>query len=135
MAALNGKWKLVSLDNFELYLDAVGVQGESRERALKLLTPENNIVQDISIDGDNISIVTITPVSPIEVNAQNGVEFVSRYLDGREIKTLFTVDGDTLVEEISGPFSSKIVRAIEGDQMVMKMSAGDVTSTRRYERA
>lgn len=24
MAALNGKWKLVSLDNFELYLDAVG---------------------------------------------------------------------------------------------------------------
>lgn len=34
-------------------------------------------------------------------------------------QTLFTVDGDTLVEEISGPFSSKIVRAIEGDLMVM----------------
>lgn len=134
MAALNGKWKLVSLDNFEPYLDAVGVHGESRGQALKLLTPENNITQEITVDGDAITIVTTTPISPIEVKATNGQEFESRYLDGREIKTVFRVDGDALLEEVSGPFSTTITRAIEGGQMVMTMVVGDVSSTRRYDK-
>ncbi|XP_076453184.1 sodium/calcium exchanger regulatory protein 1-like [Babylonia areolata] len=134
MAALNGKWKLVSVDNFVPYLDAVDVQGEFREKALKLLTPENNITQDITIDGDAITIVTTTPISPIEVKATNKQEFQSRYLDGREIKTVFTVEGDTLKEEVSGPFSTTILRALEGAEMVMTMKSGDVTSTRRYQK-
>eukprot|EP00916_Digyalum_oweni_P015460 GHVL01025307.1.p2 GENE.GHVL01025307.1~~GHVL01025307.1.p2 ORF type:complete len:136 (+),score=16.17 GHVL01025307.1:83-490(+) len=134
MAALNGKWRLVSVDNFESYLDAVGVAGESRDKALKLLTPENNILQDITIDGDNITIVTTTPIAPIQVKATNGEEFESRYLDGREIKTMFRVEGDTLVEDVSGPFKTHIVRAVEGGHMIMTMKSGDVTSTRRYEK-
>nr|KAG5700380.1 hypothetical protein BaRGS_029632 [Batillaria attramentaria] len=113
---------------------ATGVTGESRDRALKLLTPENNITQEITIDGDAITIVTTTPISPIEVKATNGQEFESRYLDGREIKTVFRVEGDTLVEEVSGPFSTKITRAIDGGQMIMTMTSGDVVSTRRYDK-
>eukprot|EP00745_Piridium_sociabile_P026772 TRINITY_DN42808_c0_g1_i1.p1 TRINITY_DN42808_c0_g1~~TRINITY_DN42808_c0_g1_i1.p1 ORF type:complete len:136 (+),score=42.63 TRINITY_DN42808_c0_g1_i1:171-578(+) len=134
MAALNGKWKLVSVENFEPYLDAVGVQGEYKEKALKLLTPENNITQDICIQGDAITITTTTPLSPIEVKATNGLEFASRYLDGREIKTKFTIEGDSLKEEVNGQFSTSIVRAVEGSVMTMTMKSGDVTSTRQYEK-
>merc|ERR1712154_692173 len=134
MAALNGKWKLVAVDNFELYLDAVGVDAEARQKALQFLTPANNIQQDIEVAGDAITITTITPIAPTTVTATSGASFASLYLDGREIKTVFTVEGDTLVEEISGPFSTRIVRARDGDCMVMTMTSGDVTSTRRYEK-
>ncbi|KAL8610886.1 hypothetical protein ACOMHN_056741 [Nucella lapillus] len=134
MSALNGKWKLVSLDNFVAYLDAVGVDGEHREKALKLLTPENNITQQVAVEGDTITITTTTPVSPIEVKATNNQQFQSRYLDGRDITTVFTIDGDTLREEVTGSFSTSILRALEGQQMVMTMTSGGVTSTRRYEK-
>ena len=66
-----------------------GVQGESREKALKLLTPENNITQEITIDGDAITVIITTPIAPLEIKATNGQEFESRYLDGREIKVMF----------------------------------------------
>lgn len=134
MAALNGKWKLVSLENFVPYLDAVGVAGESREKALKLLTPENDITQEITISGDSITIVTTTPIAPITVTATNGQKFDSRYLDGREIKTVFTVEGDTLVETVEGPFSTSITRAVKDGKMIMTMTCGDVTSARTYEK-
>ena len=71
------------------FFSCPGVEGESRDKALKLLTPENNITQDITIDGDAITIVTTTPIAPIEIKATNGQEFESRYLDGREIKVIF----------------------------------------------
>ena len=35
------------------------------------------------------------------------------------VQTVFNVEGDTLVENVSGPFSTRIVRAVEGSQMIM----------------
>lgn len=132
MASLNGQWKLSEVDaNFSAYLDAINVAGDDKERALKLLTPENNIVQEITV-GDEIVIKTTTPVGTSETKAKAGQEFETKALDGRPIKTVYKLDGDKLIEEQSGSFTSINTRSVSGNQMVMTQVAGGVTSTRKY---
>ncbi|MCI3325489.1 lipocalin/fatty-acid binding family protein [Escherichia coli] len=134
MAALNGKWKLVSSENFDAYLDAIGVAGELKEKALKLLSPENNITQEITVSGDTIKINTTTPLSSVEVNATVGQEVDSRSLDGRTVKSVYTLDGETLVETISGGYSTISRRFVEGGQLIMKLSASGVDAIRHYDK-
>lgn len=132
MASLNGQWKLSEVDsNFSSYLDAISTSGEDKGKALKLLTPENNIVQDISV-GDEIVIKTTTPVGSSETKAKVGQEIDTKALDGRPIKTVYKLDGDKLIEEQSGSFTSTNTRTVDGNQMVMTQVAGGVTSIRKY---
>ena len=35
------------------------------------------------------------------------------------VQTVFNVEGDTLVENVSGPFTTRIVRSVDGGQMAM----------------
>ncbi|KAK6192033.1 hypothetical protein SNE40_003584 [Patella caerulea] len=134
MACLNGTWKLVSVDNFEAYLEIIGVSSQNVPRALKLLTPENNISQEIEVNGENIRIKTNTPVASPEVKAVIDTEMETRALDGRETKAVYTIKDDQIIETISGPFDAVVVRRLDGDSMIMDMTSGEVTSTRRYEK-
>ncbi|ESO97840.1 hypothetical protein LOTGIDRAFT_152943 [Lottia gigantea] len=162
MAALNGTWKLLSVENFEEYLGAINVSSQDIPRALKLLTPENNITQEIEINGENIRIKTNTPVASSEVKAVCNNEIDVRALDGRETKAVYSVEDNQIIENVSGPYTAKIIRCLDGDNMKMNktyaaltfyfttwkkpqdcttdydlvqvMSCGDVTSTRTYEK-
>jgi hypothetical protein len=53
----------------------LSVTAENKEKGVKMLMPENNIVQEISIDGDDVSIKTITPLSTMEQKAKLNAEF------------------------------------------------------------
>ncbi|XP_033748055.1 fatty acid-binding protein, brain-like [Pecten maximus] len=134
MAALNGKWKLMNVDNFAPYLDAIGVTGEDKQKGLQGLSADNNIVQEISIDGTSITIKTITPIGSTEIKATAGKEADQDSIDGRNLKVIFTIDGDKLVESQTGAYTSTNTRSVSGSDMTMTMTSGDVTSTRKYQK-
>ena len=88
MAGLNGKWKLVSAENFKEYLDALDLKDEVKEKAIKLLSPDNNIIQDINVNGNDVTIVTTTPVGAVEFKAALGEESMQSAVDGSPLKVV-----------------------------------------------
>ncbi|XP_061180468.1 sodium/calcium exchanger regulatory protein 1-like [Saccostrea echinata] len=134
MAALNGKWKLAEVQGFSDYMDAIGVSKENKEKGLKMLMPENNIVQEILIDGDDVSIKTITPLSTMEQKAKLNTEVNVTALDGRPMKATFKLDGEKLIEEQRGPFESTNIRFVQDGKLLMTQTANGITSTRKYNK-
>ncbi|XP_060073978.1 fatty acid-binding protein-like [Ylistrum balloti] len=134
MAALNGKWKLTNVDNFAAYLDAIGVSGEDKAKGLHGLSADKDIFQEITIDGNSITINTITPIGSAETKATVGQEADQKSMDGRDLKVTYTIDGDKLVESQSGAYTSNNVRSVSGSEMTMEMTSGGVTTTRKYNK-
>ncbi|XP_048748756.1 sodium/calcium exchanger regulatory protein 1-like [Ostrea edulis] len=132
MAALNGKWKLTEVQGFSEYMDAIGVSGDNKEKGLKMLMPENDIVQEIAIDDEDVSIKTITPLSTMDQKAKLNTEIDVNALDGRPMKATFKFDGEKLVEEQKGSFESVNVRFVQDGMLIMSQTANGVTSTRKY---
>ena len=56
---------------------------------MKLLTPDNDIIQEISCKDNGVSIVTKMPGTKSEVQATYGQAVEQNYLDGRPIKVLY----------------------------------------------
>ena len=56
---------------------------------MKLLTPDNDIIQEISCKDNGVSIVTKMPGTQSEVQATYGQAVEQKYLDGRPIKVLY----------------------------------------------
>ncbi|XP_063410870.1 sodium/calcium exchanger regulatory protein 1-like [Mytilus trossulus] len=135
MAALNGKWKLSSGEKLQEYLDALGLQDEVKAKALKVLTPDNDITQEIKVSGNDVTIITTTPMGTTETKAAVGEESSQSAIDGSPLKVIYKLDGDKLIEEQKGSFESVNVRALEGGQLIMKLAAGNgVTCTRKYDK-
>lgn len=51
-----------------------------------MLMPENDIVQEIAIDDEDVSIKTITPLSTMDQKAKLNTEIDVNALDGRPMK-------------------------------------------------
>ncbi|KAK3083710.1 hypothetical protein FSP39_001825, partial [Pinctada imbricata] len=104
-------------------LHITGVAKEKIQIGLKLLTPEkNDISQEISVEGDQVCIKTTTPLSVQEHKAAIGQEFEQPGWDDRAIKATFTLDGDKLVEHLSGPYTASNTRYIDKDgNLIMVM--------------
>lgn len=131
---INGKWKLVSAENIAEINDAIGTSPEYKEKALKIMSPESNVTQDINVEGDNVCIVYNIPGKTVEVKTKMGEPVDMPFFDGRMLKCVFSIDGDKLVEKQTGAFEAVNIRARQGEQLVLKMTANGVTTTRIYER-
>lgn len=131
---INGKWKLVSAENIAEINDAIGTTPEYKEKALKIMSPESNVTQDINVEGDNVCIIYNIPGKTVEVKTKMGEPVDMPFFDGRMLKCVFSIDGDKLVEKQTGAFEAVNIRARQGEQLVLKMTANGVTTTRIYER-
>ncbi|XP_013386384.1 fatty acid-binding protein, heart [Lingula anatina] len=129
MAGLEGKWKLIDSKNFEEYMKAVGVGAVMRK-----LGATAKPSQEISRDGDKFTIKTKSAVKNTEITFTLGQEFEETTADGRKVKSVVTLDGDKLVHSQKGDIDSTITREIIDGNMVMYVSAKDVTCTRTYAR-
>ncbi|KAK3084241.1 hypothetical protein FSP39_010564 [Pinctada imbricata] len=89
MASLNGTWKLIKIEKFEEFMKAIDVNEENIQKGLKLLTPENDIKQEISVEGDKVCIKTVTPLSTQEHKGNIGQEFDQPGWDGRPVKVRY----------------------------------------------
>lgn len=61
-----------------------------------------------------------------------GQEFEEETMDGRKVKTVFTLEGNTLTQTQSGDKASTIVRVFSETECVCTMTLGNVTCVRKY---
>jgi len=128
--ALIGTWKLVTSENFDEYMKAVGVNAIVAKVGSSL---KPTLI--IAKDGDTWTVRSESTFKNTEVKFQLGVEFDEKTADDRNMKTTFTLDGNKLTQDQKGEIPSVITREVDGNKMVVLCKAKDVVATRNYEKA
>lgn len=129
--AFVGTWKLISSENFDEYMKAVGV-GFATRKVAGMAKP--NMI--ISVNGDECIIRSESTFKNTEIHFKLDQEFDEVTADDRKVKSLITLDGGALVQvqKWDGK-STTITRKREGDKLMVECIMNGVTSTRVYERA
>ncbi|XP_006759199.2 PREDICTED: fatty acid-binding protein 9 [Myotis davidii] len=125
-----GTWKLESSENFEEYLEQLGVPGTIRHLAA-LEKPRICI----STHGDKVSLRTETSFKNFEISFKLGEEFDETTADGRKVKSIIRLDGDSLVhvQKWLGK-ETTVKRQIVDGKMVAKHTMNNVVSRRVFRR-
>ncbi|XP_030405441.1 myelin P2 protein-like [Gopherus flavomarginatus] len=126
-----GTWKLISSENFDSYMEELGV-GFATRKLGSLAKP--SVV--ISINGDIITIKTESTFKNTEISFKLGEEFEETTADNRKTMSTVTLDDGSLtqVQKWDGK-QTTIKRALVDGKMVVECTMNNVTCTRVYERA
>ncbi|XP_063896618.1 probable fatty acid-binding protein [Helicoverpa armigera] len=90
---LNIKYKLKSSDQFEEYMKFVGV-GMLQRKAASAVSP----VAVLTKDRDTYTFAMTTPFRDMVFSFKFDEEFVEERPDGVKVKTVITMDGDTMIQ-------------------------------------
>lgn len=141
MAALNGKWKLVSTSNLEEYHNAIQTPEEYKDRLRKIATARKTnpdvYWEEFHVDtaaGTFRRTVYVDNQKKREVNYKFGIVNDGTSEDGRPLKLSFTVVGDnkiTIHEEGNGFVIEGFAEA-NGNELTLSLSSQGVTSTEKY---
>ncbi|XP_066228528.1 fatty acid-binding protein 9-like [Saccopteryx leptura] len=125
-----GTWKLESSENFEEYLGQLGVPVAFRHLAA-LEKPTIHI----SAHGNKVIIKTESSFKNFEISFKLGEEFNETTADNRRVKSIITLDGDSLVhvQKWLGK-ETTIKRQIVNRKMVAKYTMNNIVSTRIYKK-
>ncbi|KAI7799416.1 fatty acid binding protein 7, brain, b [Triplophysa rosa] len=129
--AFCGTWKLVSSDNFDEYLKAIGV-GFAIRQAAGALKP----TLIISKQGDKVICKTQSTFKNSEISFRLGEEFDETTADGRQCKSTVVMDGDRFVQvqKWNGK-EATYAREMKDGKMVAKLTYEGVVAVRSYEKA
>jgi len=125
-----GRWNLESSEHFDEYMKAVGVGAIMAKLGS---TAKPTLI--ITLDGDNWTLTSETTFKTAKVEFKLGVEFDETTADDRKMKTTFTLDGNSLIQDQKGDIPSVITRAVSGNKMTVTCKAKDVVATRHYVKA
>lgn len=84
-------------------------------------------------NGDTYTLKTESTFKTSIISFELGKEFDEETLDGRNVKSVVTLDGNTLTHNQGGGKPSTIIRVFSATQMVATMTVGNVKCTRRYK--
>nr|ABX75508.1 fatty acid binding protein [Lycosa singoriensis] len=129
MAELCGKFKLVSSENFDAFMKAMGVNMVMR-KAGALSKP----VVEIKQDGDYFILKTTTTFKTSEIKFKLDEEFEETRMDGSVCKTTITLEDGKLVQKQSGDKEVTIIREMDGEQMKTICKVDDIESVRVYNK-
>uniref|UniRef100_A0A2A4IXI1 Cytosolic fatty-acid binding proteins domain-containing protein n=1 Tax=Heliothis virescens TaxID=7102 RepID=A0A2A4IXI1_HELVI len=134
MAFLNKNYTFSKQENFDGFLKAVGIPDDKIAK-LQNFAPDQKIVQD----GDSYVIHTAGPEGPKQIKFQSGVEFDDVIgTDKTPIKTKYTVDGNTVIQNISSDKGSAVFkREFVGDDLIVTITSDkwDGVAKRYYKAA
>lgn len=78
--------------------------------------------------------ITESTFKSSEITFELGKEFDEETLDGRQVKSVMTLENDNkLIHKQGGEPASEIIREFTDKQMVATMKVADVVCTRTYE--
>nr|WPK49593.1 FABP1 [Macrobiotus joannae] len=133
MAAITGKFQLISSTNFDDYLKACGVSFVYR----KLATTVESATIDITKQGDEYTLKTTTAVKSHELKFKLNQEFTEQTMDGRTVQAIMKLEGNKLIQQQKDPkanFESTLEREFSKDEMITTCHCKGVTSVRKYKR-
>nr|ABL09306.1 allergen Aca s 13 [Acarus siro] len=128
--SIDGKYKLEKSENFDVFLDKLGV-GFMVKTAAKTLKP----TLEVETQGDTYIFRSLSTFKNTEIKFKLGEEFEEDRADGKRVKTVVVKEGDNkFVQTQFGDKEVKIVREFAGDDVTVTATVADVTSVRNYKR-
>ncbi|XP_004074237.1 fatty acid-binding protein, heart [Oryzias latipes] len=129
--AFVGTWNMKESEKFDEYMKALGVGFATRK--VGNLTKPTTI---ISMDGDRVTVKTQSTIKNTELTFKLGEEFDETTADDRKVKSIVTLEDGKLVhvQKWDGKETS-LVREVNGNNLTLTLTMGDVVCTRRYEKA
>ncbi len=125
-----GKYKLVKSENFDHFLEQLGISFLQRAIANRATSE-----YEITKNEDLYSLKTISPFKTSEIKFKlNGEIFEERRLDGALVKSNMTVSGNKWIQRQFGEKEVKIVRQFNGDIIRVTAAVDNVASVRIYKR-
>ncbi|KAM8939811.1 fatty acid-binding protein, intestinal [Pelodytes ibericus] len=129
----NGTWKADRSENYEKFMEVMGVNAMKRK-----LASHDNLKIIIQQDGDKFSVKESSTFRSIEINFTLGVSFEYALADGTELSGAWTLEGDKLVGTFSRKDNGKELktnRVIIGDELVQTYSYEGTEAKRIFKRA
>ncbi|CAG10013.1 unnamed protein product, partial [Tetraodon nigroviridis] len=128
--AFAGTWNLVKSEKFDEYMKELGV-GLAMRKMGNLAKP----TLSITIEGDKVTLKNSSTFKTTEVSFKLGEEFDESTADGRNVKSVVTVEDGKLVhvQKWDGKETS-LVREVEGNNLTLTLTLGNVVCTRHYEK-
>ncbi|XP_043973630.1 fatty acid binding protein 4b [Gambusia affinis] len=127
-----GKWTLVSSDNFDEYMKAVGMSFATRQMG-NLAKP--NLIISVEDDGV-ISMKAESTLKTTAIQFKLNEEFDETTADGRNAKSIFTVENGKLVQKQSWEGkTTTLEREVQDGKLTAKCIMDDVVAVRTYEKA
>uniref|UniRef100_A0A8C7XKY8 Cellular retinoic acid-binding protein 1 n=1 Tax=Oryzias sinensis TaxID=183150 RepID=A0A8C7XKY8_9TELE len=126
-----GTWTLASSENFDDYMKAVGMGFATRQ--MGNITKPNLVIQ-VGADG-LISMKAESTFKTTEIKFRLGEEFDETTVDGRNVKSTFTLDNGKLVQKQNWDGkTSTLEREIQDGKLIAKCIMDDVVAVRTYEK-
>uniref|UniRef100_A0A8C7XIR8 Cellular retinoic acid-binding protein 1 n=1 Tax=Oryzias sinensis TaxID=183150 RepID=A0A8C7XIR8_9TELE len=126
-----GTWTLASSENFDDYMKAVGMGFATRQ--MGNITKPNLVIQ-VGADG-LISMKAESTFKTTEIKFRLGEEFDETTVDGRNVKSTFTLDNGKLVQKQNWDGKTSTLEREIQDGKLIKCIMDDVVAVRTYEKA
>ncbi|KAJ7402084.1 Fatty acid-binding protein, intestinal [Pitangus sulphuratus] len=130
--AFNGTWKIDRNENYEKFMEAMGVNLMKRK-----LGAHDNLKITIQQDGNKFTVKEASNFRTIEIEFTLGVDFDYSLADGTEMKGNWNLEGNKLVGTFTRKDNGKVLKAyreIVGDELVQTYVYEGVESKRIFKR-
>ncbi|XP_071382382.1 fatty acid-binding protein, intestinal [Centroberyx affinis] len=128
----NGNWKIDRSENYEKFMEQMGVNMVKRK-----LAAHDNLKITIEQTGDKFHVKESSAFRTLEIDFTLGVNFEYSLADGTELSGSWTMEGDML----KGIFNRKdngkqltAMRVIQGDELVQSYNYDGVDAKRIFKR-
>ena len=130
MPDYNGVYKLVSSENFDAFLQTMGLNLVMRKAAASG-TPTITV----TVSGDHWKLAQNNKFRSNEMEFDLGVQREVKSFDGKPATSVVTKEGDTLLERRSGEGrQAEIIREFTGTQLKVTMKVEGVTAVRVFQK-
>ncbi|XP_032542348.1 fatty acid-binding protein, intestinal [Chiroxiphia lanceolata] len=130
--AFNGTWKIDRNENYEKFMEALGVNMMKRK-----LGAHDNLKITIQQDGDKFTVKEASNFRTIELEFTLGANFDYSLADGTEMSGNWNLEGNKLVGTFTRKDNGKVLKAyreIVGDELVQTYIYEGVESKRIFKR-
>ncbi|XP_004612782.1 fatty acid-binding protein, intestinal [Sorex araneus] len=130
--ALNGSWKVDRSENYEKFMEKMGINMVKRK-----LAAHDNLKLTISQDGNKFTIKESSTFRTIELAFELGVNFNYSLADGTELSGTWNMEGSKLVGKFTRVDNGKelnAVREVVGDEMVQTYTYEGVEAKRFFKK-
>ncbi|XP_017062171.1 fatty acid-binding protein, muscle [Drosophila ficusphila] len=128
MAFVGKKYKLDKSENFDEYMKELGVGLVTRKMG-NSLSP----TVEVTKEGDTYTLTTTSTFKTSAISFKLGEEFDEETLDGRNVKSIITLDGNKLTQEQKGDKPTTIVREFNDGELITTLTIGSVKCVRVYK--
>ncbi|XP_076151957.1 fatty acid-binding protein, intestinal [Alosa pseudoharengus] len=128
----NGTWKVDRNDNYEKFMEKMGVNMVKRK-----LAAHDNLKITIEQTGDKFHINETSAFRTLELDFTLGVTFEYALADGTELSGAWTMEGDLMKGLFTRKDNGKVLtttRVIEGGELVQSYNYEGVDAKRIFKR-